>query len=256
MNDDRQSLLKEIVDHEPWFYNFDIGGGQEIKSKLPSNISGIHETRLKMVMGAVEDYFGDRLPYVRCLDIGCHEGYFSLSMAKRTKDVRGIDIRKESLGKAELVRKLKNVENVSFSYGDCYNLSEFTADQPELTLFLGVLYHLDNPIGALRSVSAATKELCVIETQIMDDVSGETEWGSQEWHRTYKGVFAIIDERVEFDSGNAEAGGFGLSLCPSLNALHTMLETVGFKDIKVIDAPSGGYEQHVRGKRVVVSAAK
>lgn len=209
-----------------------------------------------MVMEAVEDYFGDRLSDVRCLDIGCHEGYFSLSMANKTKDVRGIDIRKESLVKAELVRKLKNVENASFSDGDCYNLNEYTTDRPELTLFLGVLYHLDNPIGALRSVSAATKELCVIKTQIMDEVSGEAEWGIREWHRAYKGVFAIIDERPEFDSGNAEAGSFGLSLCPSLTALHTMLEAVGFKHIKVIDAPSGGYEQHVRGKRVVVSAAK
>ena len=119
-----------------------------------------------------------------------------------------------------------------------------------------MLYHLDNPIGALRSISNATKELCVIETQIIDDFAGKTEWGSHDWHREYKGAFVLIDERPEYDSGNAEAGSYGLSLCPSLSALRIMLQAVGFKHIEVMSAPVGGYEQHARGKRVVVSAAK
>ena len=256
MSEDRELLLAQIEKHEPWFYDFDIGGNHVIKSKLPVNIRGIHETRLTMLLEAVTGHFGDRLSSVDCLDIGCHEGYFSLEIADRVRSVKGVDVRSESLEKAELVRKLKDAKNVSFSRGDCFKLDEAVQDKFDLTLFLGVLYHLDNPLGALREVSRVTKELCVIETQVVDELPGKTEWGSKDWQRDYKGTFALIDERPEFDSGNAEAGSFGLSLCPSLGALRVMLEAVGFRQITVVNAPVGGYEQHVRGKRVVVSAAK
>lgn len=253
---EKEKLLKKIVELEPWFYSFDLGDGDAICSKLPENIRNIHDTRLEMVLSSVEKHFGDRLSEVECLDVGCHEGFFSFALANKVKRVKGFDVRLGSIEKAELVRKLKRVENVQFNIGDCYNLREIIIRPYELTLFLGVLYHLDNPIGALRSISEATKELCIIETQIIDDTPGETEWGSRDWHREYKGTFAIIDERSEYDSGNAEAGSYGLSLCPSMSALRFMLEAVGFKHIEVVPAPAGGYEQLVRGKRVVVSASK
>lgn len=252
----RSELLQKVAALEPWFYSFDLGGGDWIRSKLPNNVEKIHETRKQMVLAAAEAYFAERLPSVRCLDVGCHEGYFSFEMAKKVESVVGVDIRPDSLLKADLVRSLMNINNVTFGPGNCFELDEHISAPFELTLFLGVLYHLDNPIGALRRISKVTKELCILETQIIDEVVGEAEWGSQDWHRDYKGAFALIDERAEFDAGNAEAGGFSLSLCPSLSALRTMLESVGFKQINVVIPPADGYEQHVRGKRVVVSAAK
>lgn len=252
----KQELLKQIAALEPWFYTFDLGEGQIIQSKLPENVQGIHETRLQMMLSAVEKHFGDRLSDVRCLDIGCHEGFFSLEMAKKVMNVKGIDVRTESLEKAELVRKLKGIENTIFCHGNCYNLDEDFPDPYDLTLFLGVLYHLSDPIRALQKISKVTKELCVIETQVIDDIACETEWGSRDWHRKYEGTFALIDERPEYDSACPEAGSYGLILCPSLNALLFMLQAVGFKHIELVAAPAGGYEQHVRGKRVIVSAAK
>lgn len=252
----REQLLEQVVALEPWFYTFDLGNGEMIHSKLPASVQSIHETRLQMMLSAVEKHFSNRLPNVNCLDIGCHEGFFSLEIAKKVMSVRGIDVRNESLEKAELVRKLRGVENTIFSYGDCHNLDESISNSYDLTLFLGVLYHLSNPIDALQNISKITKELCVIETQIVDDVVGETEWGSKDWHREYKGIFALIDERPEYDSACPEAGSSGLILCPSTRALLFMLQAVGFKHIEIVAAPVGGYEQHVRGKRIIVSAAK
>lgn len=252
----REELLARVAALEPWFYTFDLGHGNVIQSKLPENVQGIHETRLQMLMRAIEKHFGNRLPDARCLDIGCHEGFFSLEMAKKVTSVRGIDVRSESLEKAELVRQLKAVENLTFCYGDCYDLDKYISDSYDLTLFLGVLYHLSDPIAALRSISKVTQELCVIETQVIEDVAGETEWGSKDWNHEYKGIFALIDETPEYDSGCPEAGSSGLVLCPSVHALLFTLRAVGFKHLEVITAPMGGYEQHVRGKRVVISAAK
>lgn len=256
MLEDRNALLRRVEELEPWFYSFDLGDGQVVTSKLPQHVSGIHETRLEMLIRAIHQQFGDRLSAASCIDIGCHEGYFSFEMADKVRSVIGLDVREQSIEKAELIRALKNVRNVAFKVGSCYDLKDFSDNEFDLTLFLGVLYHLDNPLDALRNIARITREQCIIETQIIEDFAGSTEWGSKLWHRDYKGIFALIDERPEFEAGNAESGSYGLILCPSLQALKYMLGAVGFRQVSVVTPPVGAYEQHSRGKRVVVSAVK
>lgn len=256
MDKKRENLLRKVRSLE-WVYDFDLGNGEKIQSRLPESVRDIVKTRSQMVFPEIEKYFGNELSNVRCLDVGCHEGFMSLEIALLVKSVTGVDVRKESLEKAELIRQLKGIENVTYTYGDCYKLSEYFNNPFDLTLFVGVLYHLYDPVGALRNISKATKKLCVIETQIIDEtINGVTEWGSKDWHHEYKGTFALIDESSEFNSGNPEAGSYGISLCPSLSALLFMLQTVGFKTINIAPAPIEGYEQYVRGKRVVIFAAK
>lgn len=251
-----EELIKKINQYKEWFYDFDLGSELNVSSKLSNNVKAVHQTRLQMVMATIDDYFGDNLSQVSCLDIGCHEGYFSFELAKKVNSVLGIDIRADSLEKADLIRRLKKINNVVFQKGDCYNLEKFTESKFDLTLFLGVLYHLDNPIGALKSLSAITTKLCIIETQIIDDIDAQIEWGSKKWLRKCDGLFAVIDESSEFDAGNAESGSFSISLCPSIGAIYSILMAVGFKKINIVKPPIDAYEQHARGRRVVISAAK
>jgi tRNA (mo5U34)-methyltransferase len=56
------------------------------------------------------------------------------------------------------------VTAIPLDFLDC-NLAEVGAW--DITLYLGVLYHMPDPIGALRRVSAITKEQCIIETEAM-----------------------------------------------------------------------------------------
>ena len=108
----------------------------------------------------------------------------------------------------------------------------------------------------LRNVSAITKELCVIETQVVTEVSGSTEWGSQEWTRPYQGVLALIDESNEFADRNTETGMSPVAICPSPAALVFMLKQAGFARVEFLEPPPESYEQHQRGKRVVCAAYK
>ena len=256
MDAKREQLLRLVRGHE-WVYDFDLGNGEKIQSRLPETVKNIVKTRSRMVFPEIKNYFGDELSGVRCLDVGCHEGFMSLETAPFVKSVIGIDVREESLEKAELIRQLKGIENVTFEHGNCYKLDKYFKNPFDLTIFVGVLYHLYDPVGALRNISQVTKKLCVIETQVIDEENGKVaEWGSKDWLRDYKGTFALIDESSEFDSGNPEAGSYGLSLCPSISALFFMLQAVGFKNINMVPAPLEGYEQYVRGKRVVVFAEK
>ena len=108
----------------------------------------------------------------------------------------------------------------------------------------------------LRNVADVTGELCLIETQVIDEVEGTAEWGSREWTRPYQGVIALIDEAGEFNAGNRETGVTPMATCPSPKALHFMLRQAGFRKTQIVEAPAGAYEQHARGKRVVCAAWK
>jgi tRNA (mo5U34)-methyltransferase len=55
-----------------------------------------------------------------------------------------------------------NVRAIALDFMDC-NLAE--VGQWDVVLYLGVLYHMTDPIGALRRVRAVTREQAIIETE-------------------------------------------------------------------------------------------
>lgn len=241
----------------PWFYRFDFGNGVATTPAIPQSVVGIFDTRLEMVSGVVDRHFGDRIHEIDCLDIGCHEGFYSLAMARKgVRHVLAIDARPENLRRARFVAEAMGVHNVEFREGRVETLTNDLGQNFELTLFLGLLYHVEDPMRCLRQVAAVTRELCVIETQVIDEVEGCAEWGSREWTRPYQGVIAVIDESGEFEAHNRETGISPMATCPSPKALLFMLKQAGFRRAEILDPPPGAYEQHARGKRVVCAAWK
>jgi tRNA (mo5U34)-methyltransferase len=250
-------IRQGIADLGPWFYRFEFGGGIETTPAIPAAVVDIFDTRLRMVNAAVDAHFGTRLPQIDCLDIGCHEGFYSLAMARRgVKSVTAVDAREENLKRARFVASAMETEGIDYRIGRVETLSAELNRQFDLTLFLGVLYHVEDPMRCLREVAAVTKELCVLETQVVDEVEGFAEWGSRDWIRPYQGILAVIDETGEFDAGNRETGVSPMATCPSPKALLFMLKQAGFRRAEILIPPPGAYEQHARGKRVVCAASK
>jgi tRNA (mo5U34)-methyltransferase len=250
-------IRQGIKDLGPWFYRFDFGGGLETTPAIPASVVDIFETRLMMANRAIDAHFGDRLSGIECVDIGCHEGFYSLAMARRgVRGVTAIDARPENLRRARFVADAMGVCNIQYSLGRVETLAPDLGRTFELTLFLGVLYHVEDPMRCLRQVAAVTGEMCVIETQVVDEVEGFAEWGSREWTRPYQGILAVIDESGEFDAGNRETGVSPMATCPSPRALLYMLKQAGFRKAEILEPHAGAYEQHARGKRVVCAAYK
>lgn len=250
---DAQQRLQELG---PWFYEFDLGPYGRTSSELPPEVRPIHETRLRMVESVVDEHFRGRLDRVRCLDIGCHEGFYSVAMARKgMREVRGLDVRENSLTKARFVAEVLGLDNVSYGLGNIED-SHLAGAPFDLCLFLGVLYHLENPVLSLRNLARLTGELCLVETQVIDEVEGQAEWGARQWTRPYRGVLALIDESGEFYNQNAETGASPIATCPSPKALEFMLRQAGFRRVEMISPPPDAYEQHRRGKRVVCAAYK
>jgi ubiquinone/menaquinone biosynthesis C-methylase UbiE len=210
-----------------------------------------------MIDRAIGDYFQHRLPEIRCIDVGCHEGFYSVATSQKgVRQVLGVDVRASNIKKARFIAQALGLRNVTFEEANCEDLRVEDTGQFELCLFLGTLYHLENPMLCLRNISRITSELCVIETQIIDEVEGCTEWGAQQWTRPYQGVLALIDESDEFYDRNAETGASPVAMCPSPKALELMLKQAGFHRTEIVAPPAGAYEQHRRGRRVVCAAYK
>ena len=252
-----EQIRQGIAELGPWFYRFEFAGGLETTPAIPESVVDIFDTRLQMLNRAVDAYFGESLQRVDCLDIGCHEGFYSLAMAKRgVRSVTGVDARAENLRRARFVADAMGVNGIHYANGRVETLAADLGRTFDLTLFLGVLYHVEDPMRCLRQVAAVTRELCVLETQVVDEVEGFSEWGSREWTRPYQGILAVIDETGEFDAGNRETGVSPMATCPSPKALLYMLKQAGFRRAEILTPHPGAYEQLARGKRVVCAAYK
>jgi len=251
-----QEIQRGIEELGPWFYPFEFGGGLRTTALVPPSVTDIFDTRLRMVESALTSHFGERARHLECLDIGCHEGFYSLAMARRGMRVTGVDGREENLSRARFIAQAMDVDNVSYRHGRVETLAADLAHKFDLTLFLGVLYHVEDPMLCLRQVAAVTGEMCIVETQVVDEVEGVAEWGSRDWRRPYQGILALIDETGEFDAGVRETGMTPMATCPSPKALRFMLLQAGFRRVEQVPPHEGAYEQHARGKRVICAAWK
>jgi 2-polyprenyl-3-methyl-5-hydroxy-6-metoxy-1,4-benzoquinol methylase len=238
-----------------WFYRFRLPSGARTESVLSPEVLPIHETRERILLELLDPIFADRWAASDCLDIACHEGYFGSLLAQRgCRRVLGVDVRSENVSRAELMRDALRLPNLEFQQSDVTELDPRTLGKFDIVLTLGLLYHLEDPIGALHRVRAMCREVAVIETQLAPELGGSIEWGTAGSHKPVIATFAVVDETDEVRTGNREANTRPLSLVPDLKGLVRVLKGVGFSRVEVLQPPEDGYEQFVRGRRVMVAA--
>jgi hypothetical protein len=244
--DEARLLLEQ---NTPWFYKYRFVNGIESGSMQPL-IDEIHDVRAELIFPFLDLAYEGKWSSVRCLDIGCHEGWFTFQLAVRgAREVIGVDVREEHLRKASVIQRITGLNNVSFSRASIYDLPRAGLGKFELTFFVGVLYHLDNPVGALSAVRAVTSRLCVIETQVARATPDlECLWGSDEGTHRGPGIVA-----VRSDPNHVE-GDRSVVLVPTLRALYDLLYVAGFNHVYLAISRPGMYRQYVDYDRVVVIA--
>ena len=246
---DRAALDK--VAARKWFYEFELPDGRRTESYLPPGVSQIHTTRLDMLFTALaptvgEDWIGNSV-----IDVACHQGYFAHHLARRGSPVLGIDARPEHIADTSLIARAYGLSNLRAEQHDINTLKAADLGQFDVTLMLGLLYHIENPVGAIRLARALTRKVCVIETQVVPNMTGIVDWGSFQFQRPMVASFGIIDETEETHA--PEASTTGICVTPSYEALLFLMRKLGFARVERIPVPAGGYEQLASGKRVMVA---
>jgi hypothetical protein len=235
-----------------WFYPFRLPSGQVTTTYDGGALDEIHATRLAMLDGVLRAEFGVSLAGRSAIDIACHQGWFSTKLAERgVRDVLAVDARPEHVADASLIRDALGLRNMRVAQADVHALTRETLGTFDIVLMLGLIYHLENPVGALRTARALSGRICLVETQIVPGLTGMVDYGSYRFVRPLKGSFGIIDETEE--THGPEASTTGICLVPSLDALLWIMRKVGFARVELLPPPADAYEQLRYGKRVMVA---
>jgi SAM-dependent methyltransferase len=236
----------------PWFFEFDLGGG--VKTPLWQEwVAEANETRFRMMLPELDARFDGRWPEIDCLDAGCNEGYFGFEIARRgAQRVVGFDARDYNIRKANFVNAQLRMPNIEFRLGDVTALTPGTFGMFDLTLCLGLLYHVDSPMDVLRRLRDVTREVCVIDTQVLRPSPPVSAlWGLK--HEETQDIIGLLSEEDLCD-WNPFASTRSISFVPSRSALMTMLRHAGFTEVSELEPYEGCYEQYSSYDRVIVIA--
>lgn len=247
------STLIEQARAREWFYAYELPDGSVTPTYHGIDIQAIHDTRWRMLENCLDQRLGADRSGLSALDLASHQGWFAVKMAQSGFGrVQGIDARRAHVEDSSLIADIYGLQGLSFEQGDIHALDPRALGQFDVVLMMGLLYHLENPVGALRTCRALCRKLCLIETQIVPGMTGWVDYGGYQYVRPLKGSFGIIDETG--DTHGPEASITGICLVPSLEALTWILEKVGFSQVSVLDPPADAYEQLLHHKRVMVAA--
>lgn len=247
------ALTREAVEaglraRDPWFYNYTFTNGAAVH-RLDEYIATIHRDRTDAIFPHLDRLFRGRWESINCLDMACHEGWFSFQTAMRgAASVHGVDIRPHHIEKARWLQEVTGIENVRFDVADLYTLDPAMLGTFPLVYFVGIFYHLENPMGALRVARSLTREVCVLEGQVAPAHTIETDWGAAGNRRRGPGMVVLPGEIVHAHQPA------GVVVVPTLEALRLMLLHAGFRDVHLVLPPLHAYDAFQTYDRVMLFA--
>lgn len=104
---------------------------------------------------------------MRALDIGARDGFFSFELERRGAEVVAVDyMAADKTGFGVAARLLDS--QVRFVHGNIYELSPETLGTFDVVLFLGLIYHLPDPFGALEIVRRLSRGRMCLESHVID----------------------------------------------------------------------------------------
>jgi tRNA (mo5U34)-methyltransferase len=250
------ALSDEIEQPPAWMYPWQLGEGITTPVLGPE-LPDIHRTRLELMEEPVRQALAAAGPNPRVIDLACNEGWFSHRLLDwGASYVMAVDIRPQVIHRAELIRAHFGIpqDRLELRCADVFDLNTSNLGTFDVVLCLGLIYHLENPVGALRIARALTKDICIIEAQLTRQnesiILGN---GRSDIHEESPASYAA---RVETDWETnmlASAGGV-ISLTPNRAALLQAAGAAGFAKLEVAQTSPGQNRQYLLGDRAVLLA--
>jgi 2-polyprenyl-3-methyl-5-hydroxy-6-metoxy-1,4-benzoquinol methylase len=162
---------------EKWYHNYHFPHG--IKTIPDQGPEDNFLIRSDIVMESIYLFLGIRsmeeisARKYRLLDLGSAEGLQSIEAAMHGFDTVGVEGRQLFVERAEFAKKVFDLGNVRFVHDDVRKISAANLGVFDVTLCLGILYHLDRQamLPFFQSVSQVTKQVLIIDTHIDNPAS-------------------------------------------------------------------------------------
>lgn len=151
----RAKTIELINSQSKWFHRIDLG--HDLITPGVYNGSTILNN-----LNIPEDCSGKRV-----LDLGTRDGFFAFEFERRGAQVVAVDyVPREKTG-FHIASDILD-SKVEYIHENIYNLSSSVIGTFDIVLFLGLLYHLPDPIRAINIVRSLSKDLMYLETQCIE----------------------------------------------------------------------------------------
>ena len=160
-----KARISELDDDPGWYQNIDLKNGLQTKTRC---VWGEKIDHPRERWEAVASAFPQSFEGKTVLDVGCNAGFFSFVAAERNaKYVCGLDYNEKYIEQAKFANDVRG-SNVDFRVGSTNALSSLNKSF-DITLCIGLLYHVSDIWGAIREISRVTKEMAIVESAIHND---------------------------------------------------------------------------------------
>lgn len=206
----RPGLVERVKAHAPWGYSIQLA-----PNVLTGPRDGLERMiyRSHLIGGAIAE--GMRRTSVEpghgtAVDFACNHGYFTLLAAEMgCGKAVGFDLRDVNVAKARLLAEQYGHNAVRFEQRDVYDYAE----QADVVLNLGLLYHVTDPVRLLQLTFDACGRFAIVDTI------------------THKAPVSAFILRTNKNNRHHAEGSYTSELHPTYRALIDLMHAVGFTDL-------------------------
>jgi len=212
----------------PFFHTIALPYGLSThdRSSVRADEEGARVADLKAVVWPlVEQHLGG-FDGLRVLDVATNAGGFAIEAARSgAAEVVGTDVVEHYLEQADFVRRALELDNLSFRRQAIESMSLKRDGAFDLVFCFDILYHLENPVLAMRRLAELTRTMMVIETRVTADPG-------------LKGPAWLMNFLPPSEEGSLDRSTSRWrtrTMCqfrPTAEAVTVLLEFLGFDDIE------------------------
>ena len=174
-NDDNY-VIEQARAMQPWHFEYDLGDGVMTTALNTEKISHMHD---RMLRNITRRLFGPKrgLQGKRFLDVGCNSGgYCFAARDLGAAETYGFDVRQHWIDQATFIRDEVRREDPKAMRFEQNQIAHVAAigEQYDMTMFKGVLYHLADPIEAIRALASATSDVMILNTAGSGEVPADS----------------------------------------------------------------------------------
>jgi len=153
-----------------WHYPFELDGVLlEADMKSSRGLHGRHRQRYFHLFPPLLARTGGSLAGKSVLDVACNAGFWSMQARLAGADrVLGVEAGEVNVEQGRFLLRATGLDRIEYRVMDFHDLRREDVGEFDVTLFLGLLYHLDRPVEALERLREVTKPggVAVVDTSL------------------------------------------------------------------------------------------
>lgn len=163
---DRETAERILRNTEYWHYPFDLPWGRTAPNKVGHDQR--HFQRRRHFFQPLLDLYDGSLDGKGVLDLGCCQGFWSFECARAGAEVFGIDSSEAFIDEAVALKTVLESDRCEFLRAHLEEDAWWTkAGKRPITLFLGLFYHLTDPVFVLRKAMERTQDTIIVDTEVV-----------------------------------------------------------------------------------------